>query len=96
MAQNPITRLCISTVSLNTGLSFKIVHDLDGDVWESQMHRWMRKSKLHTPGSLIDWIKARKPHCICVTKAQYDEITAGNCIAATKEEWEAENPGITR
>lgn len=90
--QDPVTRLCVSTVNLNTGLSFKIVHDLDESVWASQFNRWMKKTKLHTPGSLISWIKERKPFCICVTKAQFDEMTAGKSTPATKEEWEAENP----
>ena len=89
---NPVTRLTSATVELNTGQLFKIVHDLDPDAWKSQFDRWMRKAKRHTPGSLIEWIKERKPHCICVTKAQYDEIAAGHCVAATKEEWDTENP----
>lgn len=88
---NPVTKLTISTVQLSTGLEFKLVHDLAETTWAALFNRWLRKAKQHTARSLIEFIKNRKPHCICVTKAQYDEITAGKSVAATKEEWEAEN-----
>lgn len=92
MEQYPVTRLCVSAVELSNGVHFKIVHDLEETVWASMFTRWCRKTKRHTAVSLIEYIKGKRPHCICVTKAQYDEITAGKSIPATKEEWEAENP----
>lgn len=93
MDQNPVTRLSVATVSLNTVLSFILVHDLPEQTWAGLFNRWMKKAKLHTPGSLISWIKIRKPHCICVAKAQFDKLTAGKSVPATRQEWEAENPG---
>lgn len=92
MEQNPVTRLTVAHIELTNGLKFSIVHDLEEGAWGSLFERWQRKAKKHTAYSLIVWIKERKPHCICVTKADFDSITAGKSVPATKAEYDAENP----
>ena len=87
----PITRLVLATVKPTAANAFQLVHDLDDATWVSLYNRWLRKAKRLDSYSLRCWIKDRKPTCICVTKAEYEQITAGKAVAATKEEYEAEN-----
>lgn len=87
---NPVTRFTIVTVQTSVTFPFQIVHDLDESFWSTQFDRWLEKAKNHNSDSLILWMKKKKPHCICVTKKDFDEITAGHSAPATKEEWEAE------
>jgi hypothetical protein len=90
--QNPVTRLTVAHVELSNGTKFSLVHDLDQAIWARLLDRWKRKASTLTQASLIFWVKDRRPHCICVSKKDFDEITAGKSVPATKEEYEAENP----
>lgn len=93
MAENPVTRFAVASITLTNGKSFQLVHDLDLAVWDRLVDKWSRTTKKPTATSLIIYIKDRRPYCICVTKQQFDEITAGKSSPATKAEWEAENFG---
>ncbi len=88
--KNPVTRLVVVTIELTNGTSFQIVHNLSEAKGDALIAKWMRKTKRPTALNLIHYIRDRAD-CICVTKEQYDEVTAGKVVHATKEEYEAEN-----
>ena len=90
LTKNPITRLVVVTIQLTNGTEFSIVHNLPEAMGDALIAKWKRKTRRPTAMSLVQFIKERKL-CICVTKEQYDEVTKGKVVHATKEEYEAEN-----
>jgi len=87
----PVTRLIVAKCELLNGDSFEVVTDLELSQWVSLSNKWLRKTKKITVESIIEYVCSRKPFCICVSKEDYDKITKGKVIEATKEEWEREN-----
>ena len=87
----PVTRLILCRLNLPDGTFFEVITDLDISQWDSLSNKWLRKAKRLTQESIIVYVKERKPFCICVSKEDYDSITAGKVIPATKEDWEKEN-----
>ena len=88
---NPVTRFVVATCKPTAAPAFTLVHDLDEATWTRLFNRWLAKSKRHDMNSLWCWIKDRKPHCICLPKAEYDRLTADKCTPATEAEWLAQN-----
>lgn len=96
MALNPVTRLSVATITLFDGRSYSLVHDLDAAVWARLLAKWGRTSNKPTVWALIEYVKKRRPYCICVTKAQYDIVTAGLAVPASKEEWDAQQNALAK
>lgn len=73
---------------------FELVTDLVSEtIFDKLYHEWFDhpSTKIWCVESLIMYIKDKHPDCICLLKKDYDSLTKGKVIEATKEEWEAEN-----
>lgn len=92
MPKPPISKLRVIAVECNGYFElvtdFKTQEEFDKLFTEWFDHpdtnRWCAES-------LILFIKMKQPNRICVLQADFDRITKGKFIQATKEEWEAEN-----
>lgn len=87
---SPVVRLNKATFTPTIGAPFTILCDLSPQTFNARCAKWQRTTKRHTAQSLIAFIKARHEHCICVTQAQYDAVTRGNIVHATKAEYDAQ------
>lgn len=92
VAKPPITRLAEYTMEVN-GV-FTIVTDLmDSKVFDKVYRQWFDDPKtfMWCGSSLVEYIKDKFPNSICLLKEDYDRITKGKVINATKEDWLSEN-----
>lgn len=88
----PVTRLAEYTLDVN-GV-FTLVTDItDEKAFDKLYREWFDAPTtiMWCGESLAAYIKLKLPKCICLLKADYEEIVKGQVIPATKEEWEAEN-----
>lgn len=91
-AKPPITRMCVISGKIHD--DFTIVTDYDtGKQFQTLFQNWQDDPKTNywCVEALIMYIKEKRPGCVCVLKSDYDEITEGKVIHATKEEYESEN-----
>ena len=94
-AKPPVTRLAVIEGECNG--KFKIVTDFcsqsDTIAFDKIFREWFDHpdTRRWCIESFIMYFKMKHPHRMCVTYSQYEEITKGRVIHATKEEWEAEN-----
>lgn len=86
----PITKLNIFGQEFADGTKFEIVHNLPVEKFERLFYLWYNSSAEFSQASLIDYVKRNSLGRICVSKADYDKITKGKAIPATKEEYEAQ------
>ncbi|WP_315823027.1 hypothetical protein [Paraflavitalea speifideaquila] len=92
MAKPPVTKLMILSVECNG--RFDLVTDFPTEeAFDKIFREWYDHpdTKMWCAESLIMYIKAKQPKRICLLREDYDKITKGKVIPATKEEWEAEN-----
>ena len=91
----PVSRMCVIEGECN-GL-FKIVTDFTSEketkLFDSLYLEWFDSPlTIHWHiTSFIVWFKERYPNRVCLLWDDYDKITRGKVIHATKEEWESEN-----
>ena len=88
----PVTRLAVIEGDCNG--PFKIVTDMThGSEFKDLYVMWFNSpdTKIWSIESFITWFKERHPDRICVLHSDYETITKGKVVPATKEEWEAEN-----
>lgn len=89
--KNPVVKLNVFGMEYEGGIKFEIVHDLNPDLFGRLHDEWYSMPLPFGEESLILFVKLCRPDCICVTKADYEKVTKGKAVKATKEEWEAEN-----
>lgn len=93
-AKPPVTRLCVIEGDCNG--PFKIVTDFtttkDRDLFDKLYLEWYDspETRMWCIESFLVWFKARYPDRMCLTYADYKQITKGKVTKATREEWEAE------
>lgn len=91
----PVTRLTVASVELSNGVKFQLVHDLKesggNKSFEGSYKQWIKKTRDFTANSFIRFVKNRQPDSIFLLKEDFDRITEGKTIPATKEEYDAEN-----
>lgn len=93
VAKQPITRFRIIRVEMSNG-SFNLTTDFKTqEDFDKAFMEWYDSplTKIWNKYSLIDFIKTKEPNRICVLEEDFNKITKGIMIPATKEEWEAEN-----
>ncbi|WP_018629212.1 hypothetical protein [Niabella aurantiaca] len=92
VAKPPVTRLAEYTMDVN-GV-FTLVTDItDPKVFDRLYREWFDHPAtfMWCGESLAGYIKYKMPNNFCVMKEEYEAITKGKVIHATREEWEAEN-----
>lgn len=88
----PVTRLRVIGVECNG--RFDLVTDFyTQKEFDDLFHEWFDhpETRMWCAESLIAYIKAKQPNRICLLQEDYDALTKGQVVPATKEEWEAEN-----
>ena len=91
----PVTRLCVIEGDCNG--PFKIVTDFTSEKERAEFDKiyleWFHSpdTKIWVIESFITYFKLRFPQRICLKYSDYESITKGKVIPATKEEWESEN-----
>jgi len=88
----PVTRLAEYTLDVNG--EFTLVTDItDTNTFDKLYKQWFDAPETYMwcGESLCAYIKEKRPNNICLLKQDYEIITKGKVIHATKEEWEAEN-----
>lgn len=91
----PVTRFCIIEGDCNG--PFKIVTDFTSEKERVEFDKiyleWFDSphTKIWIIESFISYFKNRFPLRVCLTYSDYESITKGKVIPATKEEWESEN-----
>jgi hypothetical protein len=88
----PITRLRVIGVECN-GYSELVTDFPTQEEFDKIFMEWFDHpaTTMWCAESLIAYIKRKQPKRICLLKEDFDAITKGKFIPATKEEWEAEN-----
>lgn len=91
IAKPPITKLSEFTMEIN-GV-FTIVTDISHNDFDRLYREWFDHPStfMWCGESLAGYIKSKCPKNICLLKDDFDKITKGKFIPATKEEYEAEN-----
>jgi hypothetical protein len=92
MAKPPISKLRVIGVECNG--YFELVTDFKTqEEFNALFHEWFDHPATNRwcAETLIGYIKSKRPNRICVLQEDFDRITKGKMIPATKEEWEAEN-----
>jgi hypothetical protein len=95
IAKPPVTRMCIVEGDCNG--PFKIIHDFTGEKELEQFDKIYRQwydspdTKVWHILSFLVWFKERYPNRMCLLYSDYERMTKGKVIPATKEEWEREN-----
>jgi len=92
MPKPPVTRLAEYTLDVN-GV-FTLVSDItDEKLFDKLYREWFDHPStfMWCAESLIMYIKSKYSKSICLLKEDYEKLTKGKVIHATKEEWEAEN-----
>lgn len=89
--KNPITKLSVFGQEFEGGIKFKIVHNLPENDFVSLFKVWYSSDLEFSQESLIAFVKKHRLGKMCISKADYDKITKGKVVHATKEEYEAEN-----
>lgn len=92
MPKPPVTRLMVIKGECNG--DFELVTDFSTlDEFDRIYREWFDhpETKMWCVESLIIYIKSKQPERICLLKEDYDNISKGKVIPATKQEWEAEN-----
>lgn len=87
----PITKLAVFKVQFDSGMKFEIFHNLTEKEIGDLFDWWVGLPIPFSEDKFIFFVKYQHPGCICVSKADYDKITKGKAIPATKEEYEVEN-----
>jgi len=91
----PVVRLCVIEGDCNG--PFKIVTDFttqkDRDLFDKLYLEWFHSpaTKIWRIEAFIFWLAERHPKRVCLLWSDYERITKGKVVPATKEEWEAEN-----
>jgi hypothetical protein len=85
----PVTRLLVIGLKLETWHKEFVTDFLMEDDFHRLFYKWYDDPKTTdwSPESLILYIKNIHPNRICVLKEDYDNITKGKVIEATREEW---------
>lgn len=95
VAKPPVTRLAVIEGDCNG--KFKIVTDFTTPKEMAEFDKiyleWFHHpdTKIWRIESFILFFKAKYPNRLCLLHSDYENITKGKVIAATKEEWESEN-----
>lgn len=92
MPKPPISKLRVIGVECNG--YFELVTDFKTqEEFDKLFMEWFDhpETKMWCAESLIAYIKMKQPKCICVLQEDFEAITKGKFIPATKEEYEAEN-----
>lgn len=87
--KNLVTRLMVIGLKLETWSKEFVTDFLLEDDFHKLFYRWYGDPNITdwSPESLISYIKNIHPNRICVLKEEYDIITKGKVIPATREEW---------
>lgn len=88
----PVTKLMVIGVECNG--YFELVTNFSNQKEFDKIFReWFDHPKtiMWCAESLIAYIKMKQPNRICLLQEDYEAITKGKFIPATKEEYEAEN-----
>jgi F0F1-type ATP synthase gamma subunit len=86
------TRIMVVGVKING--YFELATDFNTrEEFEQVFVEWVYNTEtiMQCAESLIFYIKEKCPNRICLLKEDFDEITKGKRIPATKEKWESEN-----
>lgn len=91
IAKDPIKRFATFTLDIN-GV-FTIVTDISVKEFDRLYKEWFDSPStfMWCGESLAIYIKERHPNNVCLLKEDFDRIVKGKFVAATKEEYEAEN-----
>lgn len=95
VAKPPVTRLCVIEGDCNG--HFKVVTDFTTAQEQAEFDRLFREwfdhpqTRIWNIESFILYFKSKHPKRVCVLEEDYNAITKGKVIPATKEEWETEN-----
>lgn len=93
MPKPPISKLRVIRVEMSNG-AFDLVTDFKTqEDFDKIFMQWYDspETKIWNAYSLIDFIKTKEHNRICVLEEDFNKITKGKMIPATKEEYEAEN-----
>lgn len=88
----PVTRIRIIAVECNG--YFELATDFNTqEEFDKIFFEWFDNpnTKMWCASSLIAYIKNKQPQRICLLREDYENITKGKVIPATKEEYDAEN-----
>jgi hypothetical protein len=91
----PVMRHCVIEGDCNG--PFKIVNDYCSPKEQEEFDRLYREwfdspsTFMWCIESFIIWFKERHPKRLCMLYSDYERLTKGKIIPATKEEWESEN-----
>jgi hypothetical protein len=91
VAKPPVRKLAEITIDING--EFTIVTELPVSVFDMLYKEWWDHPAtfMWCGESLIAYIKEKHPNSICLFKEDFEKITKGKLIHATKQEYEAEN-----
>ncbi len=93
--KNRVTRLNKIECRLTNGVTFTIVNDFDMDatpnLFDAAYQSWIARTDKFTANSFVKYVKAKEPNRIFLKLEDFEKITKGKMVAATKEEWEQEN-----
>lgn len=93
MPKPPVSRFRIIRVEMSNS-SFNLATDFKTqEEFNKVLMEWYDspKTKIWDKYSLMSFIKAKDPNRICVLEEDFNRLTKGKIIPATKEEWEREN-----
>jgi len=81
---------------LSNGEKIRIIHNLEFEgtpkSFKTYFEKWFHSpfTTQWTERSLISYVKRKNPNCIFLSEADYNRITEGKKVSATKEEYDAQ------